>query len=89
MRTSSLPLKIYITAKLGNNYLILTVKNSGSWIENGNAKPDAESTGKGLDNIKQRLENMYGEDFRFSITKSDSGVEIRIEIPVKPLNTIK
>lgn len=91
MRTSNLPLKIRISASISGGILDLSVINSGTWAANGkndlNGSP--ESTGKGLDNVKQRLENMYGSDYSLTINKSDNQVEVRIEIPLKPVNSVK
>lgn len=79
MQTSEIPLKISISAKVENGRLKLQVCNSGKWIER---KPGEISTGTGigLKNVKQRLENAFGNEFKFEVKRSQELVCIEVEI---------
>ncbi|HKK10896.1 MAG TPA: histidine kinase, partial [Bacteroidales bacterium] len=43
----------------------------------------AKGTGKGLKNVKQRLELIYGKMYRMHISDDGSNFEVRLSIPVK------
>lgn len=77
MKTTSLPLKILIKASLEINNLCIEVCNSGNWIE---SKQDNNSTGTGLENVKQRLENAYPNNHSFEIVKNSNSVCVKITI---------
>lgn len=80
MRTSSMPLKIQIQAKVSQNALKLDVCNSGRWLEPANGKNSEDGTGTGLENVKQRLENAFPQHHRFQVRKTDDQVHILMEI---------
>ncbi len=82
MRTTALPLKILIKASLQNNNLCLQVCNSGEWLE---TEINSDSTGTGLNNVKQRLENTFPEQHLFEIIKKENSVCVKITI----LNILK
>jgi two-component system, LytTR family, sensor kinase len=75
MQTSSKPLKINLTVAKTENGLLIEVSNSGIWIENNESK---NSTGKGLANIKKRLEFYYPNNHQFIIIKNPDSVSIKI-----------
>lgn len=77
MKTTKLPLVISIKAKLLNGTLCLEICNSGKWIESQSSN---NSTGTGLNNVKQRLLNAYPDSHRFEVIKENSNVCIKIEI---------
>lgn len=77
MKTTSLPLKILIKASLETNNLLIEVCNSGNWIE---LQQDNNSTGTGLENVKQRLENAYPNNHSFEIIKNSNSVCVKIMI---------
>lgn len=84
MQTSTMPLKIEMSARVENNKLIINISNSGHWVD----KPDSlrredTGTGTGLENVKQRLENAFPGYYNFSIAKNENIVNVRIEITKK------
>lgn len=58
MRTSRMPLRVRVSARLRGDTLLIRVMNSGTWIppESG---PDEEGTGIGLANIRQRIGELF------------------------------
>lgn len=85
MKTSSMPLKISLTAQTTGVGLMLEVCNSGEWIERA-GKQHIGGTGTGLDNVKKRLKNAYDDGYRFEVLKSERNICIRIEIKEEYLN---
>lgn len=82
MQTSTLPLRIEVKASIHNHELILSVFNTGSWIESRDqAEFKQVSTGTGLENVRQRLENAFPDGYSFSVSEIGEGVmaEIRIQ----------
>lgn len=74
MKTTKLPLQIKIfTKKLNENGIIISVQNSGYYIENKN-------NGIGLENIKLRLENAYPHNHKFTILEENGFVKVEIII---------
>lgn len=80
MRTSSLPLKIRIQARVQEHKLKLTVCNTGKWIEQEDGNYMDYSTGTGLENVRQRLENAFPQHHRLIIRKTQNEVHIMMEI---------
>lgn len=78
MKTSPMPLHINLSAKKSDYGLCIEVCNSGTWIERQDK--DYKGTGTGLCNVKERLENAYGKDYKFEIEKFEDHSCIRIEI---------
>jgi sensor histidine kinase YesM len=73
-----------ISSKQKDNYLIINIFNTDSHL------PDnwkiSENQGVGLSNTLARLQQLYGQNFEFTLqnTESDStGVEVNIKIPCK------
>ncbi len=79
MKTSNMPLTIYINAEVKEGRLIIEVKNSGKWIATGQSN-EYYSTGTGINNIKNRLEFAYPDKHSLTISEKDGFVEIKIEI---------
>lgn len=78
MKTSPMPLRIDLSAKRTDFGLRIEVCNSGHWIERQDK--DYKGTGTGLCNVKERLENAYGKDYKFEIDKQPDHNCIRIDI---------
>lgn len=71
--------EIFVTTKLENSYLYISIKNSGQ-IEEDLLK---QSKGFGISNTKQRLNLIYGDAAKFEIkNNSDDSVSAEITIPV-------
>ena len=79
MRTSPMPLRIRIMAKVSQHTLTLKVFNTGKWIAPV-AKESAGSTGTGLQNIRLRLENAFPGKSGFEIGQVDDKVIATITI---------
>ncbi len=63
-----------------DGYLTLTIYNDGPPLK----KRDTGLAGVGLPNLKNRLEGLYGESYKFSIhNKDSSGVEVSISLPFR------
>ncbi|MBN1997473.1 histidine kinase [candidate division KSB1 bacterium] len=78
MKTSAMPLKICIEARVREKRLFLQVNNSGHWVE-----PLAENTcgtGTGLTNVRRRLENVFPGRHRLSVITEDKTVKMILEI---------
>jgi two-component system, LytTR family, sensor kinase len=78
MQTSPLPLKINIIAEVVESDLIISVNNTGCWVEEN--KINSEKIKTGLDNVIQRLDNAYAGNFGFEIIKKTDEVLIKIQI---------
>ncbi len=75
IKTSSLPLTITLDISLINgNTLRIDVTNSGSIVSSDSAVDNAMSTRTGIDNLKKRLEIIYGAQASFSLTEEDGRV---------------
>ena len=79
MRTSPMPLKIYITAKDQQGSLCIIVRNSGTWIETPETKKDTVIP-TGLDNVRQRLIESYPKRHHFEIFEKERFVHARLVI---------
>jgi len=79
MKTSRLPLELNIRSLIKDEYLIIKICNSGKWIER-QEYTDSYGTGTGIDNVINRLENSYRENYDFSIDRSDNKVCVKIAI---------
>lgn len=84
MLTSSLPLKILLSAKVKSCELEIVVENSGKWIsENEKGIEVDKGTGTGIENVKARLENAFKDNFSFNIEQQDNKVKVIIKIKRK------
>ncbi|MFZ5517959.1 MAG: sensor histidine kinase [Candidatus Zhuqueibacterota bacterium] len=80
MQTSPMPLKIQIHATVvDGSRLKIRVCNTGKWIE-PSQHLNTISTGIGLNNIRQRLENAFPEHHAMTITENDGVVCVALEI---------
>lgn len=81
MQTSSMPLKITISADVSEEDLTVRVLNSGKWVKPERGLHESkQGTGTGLRNIQQRLENAFSGKYRFDTQETDAGVEATISI---------
>lgn len=73
--------KIEIVSYNTGEKLFLEVRNSGGNISQ-KAETNTKSTGTGLKNIRLRLRQIYGENFRFELKENEiGGMTAEIEIP--------
>src|SRR5262249_56439211 len=69
-----------ISCRRDGNVLALRVWNTAGGDEEG---PSDHSHGIGLSNIRERLDLIYGENYRFSRERSADGFEVRIRLPIQ------
>ncbi len=84
MKTSSMPLKIKIQAKVRDNELTIHVRNSGKWLsvdDEDRGRP--AGTGTGLKNVQDRLENRFPESYTLETSEEDGEVVVKITISRK------
>lgn len=72
IKTSSIPLKILIDAKVENAKLCIEISNTGKWLNH--------TEGTGISNMKDRLSNAYNNRFSFEIIKELDKVIIKLEL---------
>ena len=89
MQTSTLPLRIEVKANVRESVLVLSVFNTGRWISSGDrAELKQLSTGTGLENVRQRLENAFPGSHSFNIAEIDEGVMAEIQISESVQNKV-
>ena len=79
MHTSPIPLKIIITVRMLDDFLNISVFNTGKWIEREKNNHD----GRGLENIKRRLEIYSPNQHNFQIIKNDESVQVKMSLKKK------
>jgi len=79
MRSSALPLRIAISAKVKNHSLTLQVTNTGKWITPVETEAGF-GTGMGLQNIRLRLDNAFPGKSNFEIGQFEDKVVATIVI---------
>lgn len=78
------PLRIGISAVIEKKMLIVTVRNSGEWVD-----PAAnQSTKTGLANLRRRLQLLYGNKAHLYIEPVAGEVCARIQLPVQLPETV-
>jgi two-component system, LytTR family, sensor kinase len=81
-KTSSLPLKISVTTSTADNYLEISVKNSGKWIDE-DKQMEPTDNGAGLQNIRKRLEYTYPDSHSLDIIKGENFINVIIKIKLE------
>lgn len=77
------PTVISLRARIANERLQVIVSDNGTGAPTKRAAGDPPG-GIGLNNVEGRLQSVYGEDYRFAASHSDSGgFEVLIELPVR------
>lgn len=82
MQTSSLPLKIEVSAREGDDALLIEIVNTGE-LKGTPRDPAAtyrNGTRVGLKNVRERLWQTFGERGEFALFQQDGRVHARIEI---------
>ena len=75
--------RISVNARLQGNYLILTVADNGPGLQQDEAQGlQADGSGVGLNNVRNRLQEMYGVNYQFDTeTLTPSGFQATVRIP--------
>jgi sensor histidine kinase YesM len=77
---SSKPVTISVSAQISGADLILRVSDDGA-ADSDQAKP--AGTGVGLENVRRRLDAVYGEQASLTVTTLDPGFAVTIHLPLK------
>lgn len=78
----SAPGQIIISARKIEKFILLEVKDNGTGIEKNTDSKAKDSNGKGLQNIRARLEQIYGSQFRFEMKNgAENGLTVILEMP--------
>lgn len=81
-RTSPDVLSLRIGAQRVSGVLRIEIANTGRWLAPGLGRP--ESTGIGLENLRQRLRRYYPDAHTFTTTEAGGWVIARLEIACAP-----
>jgi len=74
-----------ISARVQRNTLVLQISDTGPGLGNGNG--GQKSSGVGLKNTRERLQQLYGEDQAFTLAPNDpTGLTITINMPYETEN---
>lgn len=74
--------EIFIGAQIRNRKLQLRIKDNGVGKNGNGHHKDSTPNGKGLLNVRSRLEQVYGEDFRMIVEDElPTGFEVDLTIP--------
>lgn len=76
IKTSPIPLQLFISAQVMQHKLIISISNTGKWIP-------TQNDGTGITNLKERLENAYQHRHVFSINEKDNKVIVMLELEHK------
>jgi len=79
-RTSPLPLRIHVDARIEADALLIEVQNTGRWVEAGAPSEGSAGTGTGLRNLRERLVAHYPGQHRFDVYEEGGSVHARIRI---------
>src|SRR5262245_23220588 len=79
-RTSPLPLRIHVDARVEGGALLIEVQNTARWLEAGRSSERSAGTGTGLRNLRERLAAHYPGRHRFDVYEEGVSVYARIRI---------
>jgi len=80
-RTSNEVVEVRVSARSTETELIIEVANTGSWVETGRSTAP-ESTGIGLDNLRQRLQRYFPGAHDFGVTTDGGWVRVTLRLQV-------
>ena len=79
-KTSADPLRIVVDCRVEEGSLVISVENSGSWIEPGTQ----ERRGTGLANLRKRLDLLDVRPVVLDVGPVVGGVRARLQLPLSP-----
>jgi hypothetical protein len=80
MQTSQIPLRVVIRGDCTEETLRVEVRNTGHWAKDGES---VCSEGVGLENLKDRLELLYGDRYGLTIHQAEGWVSVAVKIPLQ------
>jgi len=80
MKLSKPPLKIKISSYFENGNFVISVANTGKWIEKTTNGSNKDNLGIGIENVKMRLENAYPGNAEIETGFNSTEVTVRIII---------
>jgi signal transduction histidine kinase len=85
-KTSPGVLEVTCHVRIDDGHLVCEVSNTGRWVapDSRSSAGNGESTGIGLDNLRQRLARHYGPDCRPEILTMPGWVCVRLRLPRHP-----
>jgi two-component system, LytTR family, sensor kinase len=79
IRTSVVPLRVLVAARVDGSRLLVEIANTGRWCEPAGGPLDT-GLGVGLANVRQRLARLYPGRHVFEVAQDDGWVRARIEL---------
>lgn len=73
------PLVINIKSALIDDWLVLLVENSGTWLAQETTKPN-NGTGTGISNLIKRLDNSFPGNYSFSTYDEDGMAKVELKV---------
>lgn len=71
-----------ISGRVQRDTLVLVVADTGPGLGSGNGKPNGKSSGVGLKNTRERLQQLYGDNQAFTLAPNEpKGLRITINLP--------
>jgi two-component system, LytTR family, sensor kinase len=82
MQTSAMPLRVRVTAERRGESLRVAIANTGRWVTGGDALPQSSGNGRGLQIVRDRLDQEYPGRHQLDCRESNGWVESVILIPL-------
>ncbi len=76
-RTSPRPLVVRVTCRVEQDWLVITVTNTGSWVAPGHGR----SNSIGLENLRKRLTLLLGDRTSVGVEAEDGQVRLVVRVP--------
>lgn len=71
-----------ISGRVQGDMLVLVVSDTGPGLGKGNGEPNGKSSGVGLKNTRERLQQLYGDQQAFTLAPNEpTGLRITINMP--------
>lgn len=70
-------MEIWVSATLEQKSLVITISNTGKWIENH------DHDGTGIANVRERLENAYPGNYSLNFSEENGIVHVKMILPVQ------
>jgi signal transduction histidine kinase len=84
LRTSTMPLRLRVRAEVVGPELVVSVENTGRWLEPGGDGPARASTGIGLANLRRRLALLCGGQAGLTVHTPEGRVRVEVRVPFVP-----